>query len=41
MNKEGILREINNDVVNTSYYPARSDCCDLDGEILKMWYWII
>ena len=35
MNKEGILREINNDVVNTSYYPARSDCCDLDGEIFE------
>ena len=35
MNKENILKEISNDVINNSYYPKRSDCCDLDGEIFE------
>ena len=35
MNKEDILKEISNDVINTLYYPKRSDCCDLDSEFFE------
>lgn len=35
MNKEDILKEINNDVINKNYWPARSDCCDIDNQVFE------
>lgn len=35
MNKEDILNEIKNNIINESYFPSRSDCCDIEEQVFQ------
>lgn len=35
MNREDILTEISNNVLNEKYAPSRSDCCDIENQVFQ------